>query len=95
MSEVTLEWMQKNPLATIGYIVELEAEREQASQDYADLLKDFRAQRKDAQAVVDNVTPWFSRTEEITNANSPTNYDVDAKYIDNLKATMLGSDSDE
>jgi hypothetical protein len=24
MSEVTLEWMQKNPLATIGYIVELE-----------------------------------------------------------------------
>jgi hypothetical protein len=66
----------------------LEAEREQASQDYADLLKDYRELRKDAQAVVDNVTPWFSRTEEITDSNSPTNYDVDAKYIDNLKAAL-------
>jgi hypothetical protein len=31
----------------------LEAEREQASQDYADLLKDYRALRKDVQPVVD------------------------------------------
>jgi hypothetical protein len=55
MSEVTLAWMRKNPLATIGYIVELEAEREQASQDYADMLKDYRTLRKDSQALVDGL----------------------------------------
>jgi hypothetical protein len=41
-------------------IAKLEAERDAASQDYTDLLKDFRALREDTQTLIDGMKPSYT-----------------------------------
>jgi hypothetical protein len=51
----------------------LEAEREEASQDYADLLKDFRALRKAAQA-------WVEANDNLIEAHIKLKAALEAGY---------------
>jgi hypothetical protein len=55
MSEILAGLWPPAPKHIEAQVDALEAEREAASQDYADLLKDFRALRKAAQDVVDGL----------------------------------------
>jgi hypothetical protein len=65
-------------------IAELKTERETASQDYADLLKDFRALRAAAQAVVD--------TEYCNDGYMNTS--VGNNEFDALKAALDGDENE-
>jgi hypothetical protein len=80
-----LEAENKALVYDLGGVVQmnanLEAEREEASQDYADLLKDFRALRKAAQARLD-MSDYCTAEEEI-------------RIRANLKAALAGETAGE